>query len=130
MTFDVTLPPPEIRAFRPSPQGSVELNFRAPLCSAIGQSAQDSAGNTISNVPLTPREGMVEVTDTLRAGQTLLFEVTALAANRNPNEVDQLSITITTLTGDRETEAIFETGPNTGVFVGQIDHCADAASTC
>ena len=36
VTFDVTLPPPEIRAFRPAPQGSVELNFRAPLCSAIG----------------------------------------------------------------------------------------------
>ncbi|AWW74471.1 hypothetical protein CD351_08540 [Erythrobacter sp. KY5] len=121
VTFDVTLPPPEIRAFRPAPQGSVELNFRAPLCSAVGQSAQGDGSNATSNVPLTPREGMVEVTDTVRAGQTLLFEVTALAANRNPNDVDQLSITITTSTGDRETEIVFETGPNTGVFVGQID---------
>ncbi|MEL6531001.1 MAG: hypothetical protein AAFQ27_13650, partial [Pseudomonadota bacterium] len=30
--FDVTLPPPAIRAFRPTPQGDVDLNFRAPLC--------------------------------------------------------------------------------------------------
>ncbi|MFU7528124.1 hypothetical protein [Qipengyuania sp. ASV99] len=126
VTFNVTLPPPEIRAFRPAPQGTIELNFRAPLCSAGGQSIQGAAGGTAagadgSAIAITPAGGMVEQTSTVRAGQTVLFEVTAFAANTDPGEVDQLTITITTSTGDRETETIFETGVDTGVFVGQID---------
>ncbi len=121
VSFDVTLPPPEIRTFRPASTGDVDLTFRAPLCSAVGQSTQGNTGNTgASEIPLTPQNGMAEQTATVRAGQTVLFEVTALAANVDPNAVDQLSITITTSTGDRETETIFETGENTGVFIGQI----------
>ncbi len=118
VTIDVMLPPPSILAFRPTQQGGVDLNFRAPLCSVAGQSTQGGSGS--SNIPLTPLGGMVEQTDMVRAGQTVLFEVTALAANTDPTEVDQLSITITTSTGDVENETIFETGVNTGVFVGQI----------
>ncbi|MEM6475834.1 MAG: hypothetical protein AAF687_06675 [Pseudomonadota bacterium] len=125
MTFDVTLPPPEIRAFRPQPAGNIELNFRAPQCTATGQGASDIVASTpvatqTSNAG-DPLSFMVEQTSQVRVGQTLLFEVTALAANTDPNEVDQLEVVITTSTGDREVETIFETGPNTGVFVGQID---------
>ena len=119
VTIDVTTPPASIVAFRPTTQGGSTLNFRAPLCSAIGQKPQ--SGTTSSDIALTPREGPVEQTRTVRAGQTVLFEVTALAANTDPNEVDQLDITITTTTGDVENETIFETGVNTGVFIGQID---------
>ncbi len=119
VTIDVTTPPPSITAFRPTTQGGTSLDFRAPLCSVIGQTPQ--GGTTSSNIALTPQEGGVEQTSTVRAGQTVLFEVTALAANTDPNAVDQLDITITTTTGDVENETIFETGANTGVFVGQID---------
>jgi len=122
VTFDVTLPPPEIRTFRPASTGDVDLTFRAPLCSATGQSVQGGTGASgSSDIALAPQNGMAEQTSTVRAGQTVLFEVTALAANVDPNEVDQLSISIATSTGDLETETIFETGANTGVFVGQID---------
>ncbi len=123
VSIDVTLPPPEIRALRPAPQGGFELNFRAPFCSANGQAAQSAtspvgAQGTANTNALS---AMVEQSSVLRAGQTLLFEVTALEANTDPNAVDSLDVVITTSTGDRETETIFETGPNTGVFVGQID---------
>ncbi len=121
VAFDVTLPPPEIRTFRPASTGNTEFNFQAPICQATGQSAQggtDAIANT--DLELAPLNGMAEQTSIVRAGQTVLFEVVALAANVDPNAVDQLSITITTDTGDRETETIFETGVNTGVFVGQI----------
>lgn len=123
VSIDVTLPPPEIRAFRPAPQGGFELNFRAPFCSATGLSAQAAASTdpTQATANAQPLNAMVEQTSVLRAGQTLLFEVTALQANVDPNAVDSLDVVITTSTGDRETETIFETGPNTGVFVGQID---------
>ncbi|WP_298465725.1 hypothetical protein [uncultured Erythrobacter sp.] len=123
VSIDVTLPPPEIRALRPAPQGGFELNFRAPICSATGQSIQ-SVGSPGSSQPTAnsqPLNAMVEQTSVLRAGQTLFFEVTALQGNLDPNEIDSLDVVITTSTGDRETETIFETGPNTGIFVGQID---------
>ncbi|MEM1051310.1 MAG: isopeptide-forming domain-containing fimbrial protein [Pseudomonadota bacterium] len=119
--FDVTLPPPQIRAFRPTPQGDVDLNFRAPLCVASAQSPASQGENASSStVELTPMEGTVELTSTIRPGQTVLFEITALAANVDKTEADRLIVTITTSTGDEESMTIFETGANTGVFVGQI----------
>ena len=120
ITFDVTLPPPEIRAFRPVSQSSTEVTFRAPVCNGVGRPGQGvSQGEPTGNAQ--PLNLMVEQTSTLRAGQTLVFEVQALAANTDPAQVDQLEVVITTSTGDRETETIFETGVNTGVFIGQID---------
>lgn len=125
VTIDVTLPPPEIQTFRPQPAGSVALNFRAPLCTQIGQGAASSM--VMTPVPISPTgnnqplNATVEQTSLLRVGQTLIFEVTAAEANTDPNAVDELEVVLTTSTGDREIETIFETGPNTGVFVGQIN---------
>ena len=67
VTFDITLPPPEIRTLRPVLNGGFALDFRAPLCSASGQSSQGSGGSTATEVPITPREGGFEATTTLRA---------------------------------------------------------------
>lgn len=120
VSIDVSLPPPEIRALRPAPQSGFELNFQAPLCGATGQTIQSTVPSqgTAGSQPLS---AVVEQTSVLRAGQTLLFEVTALQANLDPAAIDSLDVVITTSTGDRETETIFETGPDTGIFVGQID---------
>jgi uncharacterized repeat protein (TIGR01451 family) len=119
--FDITLPPPAIRAFRSTPQGDVDLNFRAPLCAASAQAPASGGGAPTSGmVELAPQQGMAEVTTSITPGQTVLFEITALEANVDKTAEDRLSVTITTSTGDVETLTIFETGPNTGVFVGQI----------
>ncbi|WP_255573703.1 hypothetical protein [Erythrobacter sp. SCSIO 43205] len=118
--FDVTLPPPEIRALRSTPQGNVDLNFRAPLCVASGQGPAAIGGAPPTSIALTPVEGMAEVTSIIRPGQTMLFEITALEANLDKTAVDSMDVTITTSTGDEESMTIFETGENTGVFVGQI----------
>ncbi|WP_108791222.1 DUF11 domain-containing protein [Erythrobacter sp. Alg231-14] len=118
VTLDVTLPPPSITAFRPTTQGGIDMDFRAPLCSASGQSSQGGTGG--SDIELTPIGGQYEQSNTVRAGQTVVFEVNAFAANVDATQIDELAITITTSTGDRETETIFETGVNTGVFIGQI----------
>ena len=116
VTINVSPAPPEIRAFRPVPASSVELNYQAPLCSIAGQSPQAISTNGQS----TQQSATVEQTNILRAGQNLLFEVTASAANVDSDAIDQLSVVITTTNGDRETETIFETGPDTGVFIGEI----------
>lgn len=121
VTFDVTIPPPSIRSLRPSSRGSVAIDYRAPLCNLPSSVQVSNASSTnATSIELPPTSSMLEPTSILTAGQTLVFEVTALAANRDPNAVDELEVEITTSTGDRETETIYETGPNTGVFVGQV----------
>ncbi len=123
VTFDVTLPPPEIRAFRPVFKNGTQLNFRAPVCNGVGRPGQGfgttPSGEGIASVQ--PLNRLVEQTSILRVGQTLIFEVQASAANTDRSAADELDVVITTSTGDRETETIFETGLNTGIFVGQID---------
>ena len=122
VSFDITLPSPEIRAFRPASQGPTELSFREPFCEV--QSRPGAASSAPQKLELIanaqPLNFMVEPAAVIRAGQTLIFEIQALEANTDPNEIDQLEVEITTTTGDRETEIIFETGENTGVFVGQM----------
>ena len=124
VSFDVTLPPPEIRAFRQASQGPTELSFREPFCSLGSGSGSGSStqppdiGDIVAAAQ--PLNFMVEPVAVLRAGQTLIFEIQALEANSDPDAIDQLEVEITTSTGDLETEIIFETGVNTGVFVGQM----------
>lgn len=127
VSFDVTLPPPEIRAFRAAAQGPTELSFREPFCNAQGRpgaasgsgaTGLDTTANLIANA--RPLNFMVEQVGVLRAGQTLFFEVQAMAANTDPTQIDTLEVEVTTSTGDRESAIIFETAPNTGIFVGQI----------
>lgn len=123
VTVDVTFPPPEIRTLRPAIEGGEPLTFLEPVCdgatlSLAGVNPPAQAPATVnSQSPLTTN---AEQTTIIRAGQTLFFEVTVLAANTDPNAADTLDIVITTASGDEETETIFETGENTSVFVGQI----------
>ncbi|NQX95441.1 MAG: hypothetical protein HRT64_11090, partial [Erythrobacter sp.] len=123
VSFDVTLPPPEIRAFRPAAEGPTQLSFREPFCNVQSRpgaatSTSDPTSDLIANA--RPLNFTVEPVAVLRAGQDLIFEVQALGANLDPNAIDQLEVVITTSTGDRETEITFETGENTGIFVGQM----------
>ncbi|WP_249171949.1 hypothetical protein [Erythrobacter sp. JK5] len=122
VTIDVTLPSPEIRALRPTPQGGFQLSFRAPFCAVAGQASQSAASASgPSSANAQPLNARVEQTRVLRAGQTLLFEITALAANSDSAAIDSLDVVVTTSTGDRETATIFETAPDSGVFVGRFD---------
>ncbi len=116
VTIEVTQAPPEIRALRSAPTGVVDLSFQAPLCNVAGQGVQGIGGPNQTMVQITG----AEPTSVLRPGQDLLFEVQAAAANVDSDAIDSLNVVITTSSGDRETETIFETGPNTGIFVGQI----------
>ncbi|MEM7688219.1 MAG: hypothetical protein AAF291_04290 [Pseudomonadota bacterium] len=122
VSFDVTLPPPEIRAFRQTAQGPTQLSFREPFCAVQARPGAATSNSDMSDIiaEAQPRNFIVEPVAVLRAGQDLIFEVQALGANTDPNAIDQLEVVITTTTGDRETEIIFETGENTGIFVGQM----------
>ncbi|MFL0356920.1 hypothetical protein ACI5KX_10625 [Erythrobacter sp. GH1-10] len=119
VTFDVTLPPPEITAYRPAPGGGFRFDFSAPTCNA-SVSAGNTGGSATTAQSNPPISVIAEQTGILYAGQTLVFEVSARQANVDPDAIDSLDISITTASGDRESLVIFESGPNTGVFIGQI----------
>ncbi|NQX93781.1 MAG: DUF11 domain-containing protein [Erythrobacter sp.] len=120
--FDVTLPTPEIRAFRSSAQGSTQFVFREPICSPQGRPASSNGASQSPNLATNTRalNVLAEPSDILRAGQDLMFEIQALAANNDPDAIDQLEVLVTTSTGDRETQIIFETEENNGIFIGQM----------
>ena len=120
VTFDVDFAAPEIRTFRPSPGGSVDLAFQAPICAATGEPVPYPSGSTSGDGSENVLSYDADETTTIRVGQPLLFDVIARQANRDPGAVDTLDIVITSSSGDRERQTIYETGPDTGLFVGQI----------
>lgn len=127
--FDVSStppPPPAIRVFRRSPAGGSELVYRPPSCSVSPGPVQRSSGFALAAVQgaddiASTTTARVEPTDMLRGGEPLFFEVTAVAANRDPAAIDSLTVVLTTIDGDRETMTAFETAPDSGVFAGVID---------
>ena len=60
----------------------------------------------------------------VRIGDAFFFRVTAPAENHDPTAIDRLETTLITSSGDRETVVIYETGPNTGTFVGGVPTAA------
>lgn len=118
--------PPAIRVFRRSPGGGAELVFREPSCNANPGPVQRSGSLTANAVPTASAAtaittAVVQPTDRLRGGEPLFFEVAARSANLDPNEIDSLTVVLTTADGDRETMTVFETAPDSGLFVGVIN---------
>ena len=104
---------PVIGIFRPGTGQGQAVTVRKPLC---GNERTDGAALTDAEMI----DLNLESTSVVRAGSSFLFEVTASSANISSSEVDRLEATIESSTGDREVLTIFETGANTGIFVGQL----------
>lgn len=116
VTIAVDASTASIRTFRPAQGGGIELEFRPALC----------AGNPTARTPqsLTPPTSVVssqvEASSVLRAAEDVFFEVNAPAGNIDPAAIDALDATIAGTSGDRVEITIYETGPNTGIFVGRV----------
>lgn len=104
-----------ITVYRPASGSDTVLTFRGPLCSS-SVANPPSQSNGDDRVQMAP----VELTSSVSAGSKFLFEVNAPVGNRDPAAVDELVTTLVSSTGDRETVTIYETGEDTGVFVGTI----------
>ena len=126
--FDVSNTPPQpptIRVFRRSPGGGAELVYREPSCSVNpgpvpGADRLAATSNAAAAAATAITTAVVQPTEQLRGGEPLFFEVTAHGANRNPNEIDSLTVVLTTADGDRETMTVFETDLDSGIFAGVI----------
>jgi len=109
--------PPTIVTLAPSPNSGSVVTFPTPLCgNQGGPGAGGGGGSTIS--------AAVSPSNQIRVGQDLYFQTSVAAANLDPNDVDSVKAIITTNSGDREEITIFESGPDTGVFVGHIPTAA------
>ena len=62
----------------------------------------------------------VEPTTSIRVGEQIVFRLTAPAGNRNPATIDTISAVVTASNGDSEVLTVFETAPDSGVFVGSL----------
>lgn len=115
VSVQVVASPPEIRFFRPVFSGGQQLTFTSSRC--LANSTVGSGAGSANQPPLT----MSAIpTQSLQPGQDVIFEVVASAGNVNPAAIDSLTATIETTTGDREQMTIYETGVNTGLFLGEI----------
>jgi len=56
----------------------------------------------------------------INAGEPLALSVERLAANRDPNAAETIQIVVRTQDGDEERLSLYESGLNTGVFLGVI----------
>ncbi|WP_432200845.1 isopeptide-forming domain-containing fimbrial protein [Erythrobacter sp. W53] len=101
-----------IETFRPS-NGGTTLTFREPFCAANSSQQTQNSQNTPQGVEVSRSSQIV-------VGEDLFFEVSAEAANIDPNAIDNLVAELTTANGDREEITIFETANNSGVFAGRI----------
>jgi len=104
--------PPEIRTFRPGNGNGTTLTYSPTRCGN-----QRSVNVARQSGPIT---SSVTESTVLTAGETPAFQIRANSANIDPGSVDQLSVKITTSTGDEEDLVVFETGPDTGIFIGTI----------
>lgn len=104
--------PPEIRTFRPAIGGGTNITFSPTRCGN-----QSITAISRSSGPIT---SLVSETTVLTAGQTLTFQIRAKSANLDAGSVDQLTVKVSTSTGDEEDLTVFETGPDSGIFIGTI----------
>ncbi|WP_232843917.1 isopeptide-forming domain-containing fimbrial protein [Allopontixanthobacter sediminis] len=112
VSFDIAPNAAIIETFRLAPGGPTTVNFTPSLC---GNPRAPLAIGGTGNAPIT-----VNTSRDFSTGDMLVFEIIAAAANLDPNAVDRLEAVLTNTSGDRETLEIFETGANTGSFVGAI----------
>lgn len=112
VTIAVSDPNLIIETFRPVSGGSTRIDYTPSIC-----------GNEPINLPPSLLEGAsagIDQTNNYRAGENIVFRFANASANLGANSVDALRAIVTTTSGDREELTIFETGENTGIFVGAI----------
>lgn len=93
------------------------LSFNASRCGGSPISVPGGLAGTAAIASL-------EQATTLKIGTTLFFRLIAPAANTNSAAIDSVTATLTTASGDREQLQVFETAPNSGVFIGAIPTAA------
>ena len=102
-----------IDTFRPARGTGIVTPITASRCGGVALPIVGASGGSNAVASVTE-------TTSLRAGEQLFFRVVAPRANFNPAAIDTLTAILITTDGDREEIEVFETAPNSGVFMGAI----------
>ena len=104
-----------LTVLHPDAGSSAKTDYRASICRTAGQATPlgtpGSAGST--SIGLSPASA-------IHPGETFYFKLAAPFANRDAAAIDTLTAVVTTKSGDRETLTIYETGIDTGIFMGSL----------
>lgn len=113
VAFDVVQKPVTIDTFVDTPVGGQPLSFVPSMCGGVMLPVGTAAAASVANASAVKASS-------LHIGDSFFFRVVDTAGNKSITAIDSIQATLVTSSGDRETVTIFETGPNTGVFVGAI----------
>lgn len=113
VSFDVVAAPVKLDTYVQTATGGTSLSFNPSDCG--GSTIQVPGG-----LPGGTSVASLEQAGTIRIGSTLYFRLISANANVDPSKVDSLKAVLTTTSGDRETITIYETAPNSGVFIGAM----------
>lgn len=114
VTVNAERSPISLQTFRVASGGATIISFTPSLCRAARTGdtppAPGSAALTVG----------IEPANQYRAGELILFTISAPLANRDPDAVDHLTVTATGSLGAQAILDVFETGADTGLFAGAI----------
>ena len=113
VAFDIVQKPVTIDTFVDTPAGGQALAFLPSMCGGAMLPVGNAANATVASASAV-------LANSLHIGDTFFFRVVDTAGNKSITAVDSIQATLVTSSGDRETVTIYETGPNTGVFVGAV----------
>lgn len=114
VTVTVSANPVSMETFRVASGGANSVAFFPSHCAVDGSGPVTLAPGTAAQT------FGIEPASQYRAGETVVFTITTPLANRDPNAIDQLTVAATTSNGAQAALTVFETGPDTGQFVGAI----------
>lgn len=109
VVIETAAPPVRIETLIASPTGQAMPVF-SPRCGTDPGSSPSGSANQVRLMAAT----------NFHAGEPLYFRVSAPAANADPRAVDWIRVNLVSPAGDHEDLVIYETGPNTGEFLGYI----------
>ena len=115
VTLEIDDTPVTIGTFVPSPTGGVQYPLSPSLCGGAPIDMSFMTGGSAGTGPVA-----LDATNEIRIGQTLFFSIDARRANRDSSSIDSIEVVISAQSGDEERLTIFETGENTGEFVGAV----------
>jgi uncharacterized repeat protein (TIGR01451 family) len=112
VAFAIATQPVTLDTYVVSPGTATPLVFSPSRCGGVVMAVPGINGNTAI--------ASVEQATRLHIGDAFYFRLTAPTANLHPDAIDTVTTELVTTSGDKETIQVYETGPNTGVFVGAM----------
>lgn len=113
VTHKVLPAPKRLTVLRETRESSERLTFAASQCSGNAIDIPGSSGQWLTSPGVTE-------SSRFRKGETIYIRVAEPALNRDVNALENLTVRITTSSGDLESIKIFETSADSGIFAGAV----------